>query len=568
MAGIFSMGTRAIFASQTMLDTVGHNISNVNTPGYSRQQVELSTENGMFTGAGFFGRGVRVVTVSRQTNEFLSQEVNRNAAAASSDQTRLDKLNQLEKVFPMGESGLGFSASQLLNAFVDVANQPQDMSARQVALARAQEWVSRVNSAGQQINEIQRGVAMDVQTTVERINNLTAQIGEANQAIASYKGVGHEPNDLLDRRDLLVKQLSELTQVTTVKADDNSLSVFMGGGQLLVLGTDVQRLSVVADPNDSSLRRVALLNRITGAERILDPGQVTGGSLHGLLRFQDNDVIATRDRLDAFVSAFADAVNEQQALGLDADGIPASAQIFNNTATASGIRLGLSSPKGIAAASPFVAVAPSENRGTAAIDSLRMLTQSTDYANAPTVTVQFGGAGTTPGTIEYAVSINGSAFDFGTWNPGSPITVSLPDGTSYEVMLAGTPRGQDATYDGDTLSISPTQYPLGNNGNALAMLTLRDRAVVSLDGITQATVTDAYSQMVGSLGVIVQSGRTSAELSRTLSTNAEQLLQAEVGVNLDEEAARLIQFQQSYQAAAKILQVAQKVFDVLLDTAR
>ena len=135
--GIFSMGTRAMFAAQTMLDTVGHNISNANTPGYSRQDVQLATENGMFTGAGFFGRGVQVVTITRSTNEFLSQEVNRNLAAESSDQTRLDKLLQLEKVLPTGESGLGYAAGQMLNAFVDVANQPQDMAARQVVLSRA-----------------------------------------------------------------------------------------------------------------------------------------------------------------------------------------------------------------------------------------------------------------------------------------------------------------------------------------------------------------------------------------------------------------------------------------------
>ena len=93
-SGIYSLGTRAMFASQAMLDTTAHNISNVNTPGYSRQQVELATESGMYTGAGFFGRGVRIATVTRSTNEFLIKEANVNTASSAADQTRLGKLEQ------------------------------------------------------------------------------------------------------------------------------------------------------------------------------------------------------------------------------------------------------------------------------------------------------------------------------------------------------------------------------------------------------------------------------------------------------------------------------------------
>src|SRR4051794_16263423 len=101
-SGIFSIGTTAMNASQAMLNTVAHNISNVNTPGYSRENVDLATENGIFTGAGFYGRGVKVVTVTRETNEFLVKEVNVTTAQATADQTRLDKLKQLETVLPTG----------------------------------------------------------------------------------------------------------------------------------------------------------------------------------------------------------------------------------------------------------------------------------------------------------------------------------------------------------------------------------------------------------------------------------------------------------------------------------
>lgn len=569
--GIFSMGTRAMFAAQTMLDTVGHNISNANTPGYSRQDVQLATENGMFTGAGFFGRGVQVVTITRSTNEFLSQEVNRNLAAESSDQTRLDKLLQLEKVLPTGESGLGYAAGQMLNAFVDVANQPQDMAARQVVLSRAREWVSRVNTAGQQLVEIQRGVAMDIENTVDRINALAEEIAKANQAIASYKGVGHTPNDLMDKRDQLVRNLSELAQVTTVKADDGGLNVFLGGGQLLVLGNETQELSVIADASNSAFRRIALYNPINNTDRELDQSQITGGALHGLLTFQDTDIVQTETQLNAFVQSFADRLNEQQRLGLDAEGVMGT-DLFSNTTTAAGIRLALNVPKGIAAASPFVATTDVANKGTATVDSFRMLQTTLPSGVTAPVSIQFYEDAGSPSGLRYEVTAAGGGAPYWTanWDPGEPITDGDPtpgvETASFEMLIAGTPTGGSP---GDTLTVSETIYFLGNNGNALSMLALRDDATfVTVDGASYATVTDAYSQMVGSLGVLVQSGKTSAEISSTLSTNSQQTLTGEVGVNLDEEAARLIQYQQSYQAAAKMLQVAQKVFDILLETSR
>lgn len=588
-SGIFSLGTSAMFASQAKLDTIAHNISNANTPGYSRQEVELATEGGLYTGAGFYGRGVKIVTVTRQTNDFLVKELNQNTSKASGDQTRLDKLKQLESVLPTGEAGMGYAAFQVLNAFVDVANQPQDMSARQVALARAQDWVSRMNTAGDQINNLQTGVMSDVGTTIDRINSLTKQIASTNQDIAKYTGSGHEPNDLLDKRDELVRQLNEQVQVTTVKAEDGTLSVFMGGGQLLVLTNQAQTLKMVRDPTDPSLARVAL--DTNGTIRILDESQMTGGALQGLMQFQDEDLASTRDQLNRFSANFADAVNAQQALGVDfngnlqtsfdASGNPVSNGLFTNTDDAAALKLSLTSPKGLAVASPLVAVPPPTNKGTAAVDSISMVralpttnaldaTTSLPTSGAP-LTVLFETDATDPTRLTYRfVDSSGAPYkDTGTprvWVPGSPINdedpASTPSQALFNLNINGVPKA------GDTIKISTTSYPANNNGNALSMLNLRDKAIVSLDGTSFTTVTDAYSQMIGSLGVIVQGGQTSADISKTLQTRSEQTLSSTSGVNLDEEAARLIQYQQSYQAAAKVLQIAQSIFDTLLQTAR
>lgn len=588
-SGIFSLGTSAMLANQSMLDTVAHNISNANTPGYSRQQVELATEGGLYTGAGFYGRGVKVVTVTRATNEFLVKEANLNAAKAAGDQTRLDKLKQLEGVLPTGEAGLGYAAAAVLNAFVDVANQPQDASARQVVLARAQDWVSRMNTAGEQLSNLQSGVVSDLSTSIDQVNMLTQQIASVNQDIAKYHGSGHTSNDLLDRRDQLIKQLNEQVQVNTVEADDGTLSVFMGGGQLLVLSNQAQTLGVVRDPSDSSLGRVALLTN--GTSRILDESQMTGGALHGLLQFQDSDLASIRTQLNNFSADFANALNAQQALGVDADGNlqtsfdaagnPVSSPLFINTDNAANLKLVLTTPKGLAAASPLVAVPSTTNKGTASIDSIAMAralptTNALDVATSqPTtgspLTVIFETDASDPTQLTYRfIDSTGNPYkDTGTprsWQAGTAINdadpASTPSGALFNLSISGVPKA------GDTIQIALTTYPTSNNGNAMAMLALRDKTMVSVDGLTSATVTDAYSQMIGSLGVIVQGGQTAADISSTLKSSSEQTLSSTSGVNLDEEAARLIQYQQSYQAAAKVLQIAQSIFDTLLQTAQ
>ncbi len=646
-SGLLTLGTRAMFANQAKLDTIAHNISNASTEGYSRQEVQLSTEGGRYTGAGFYGRGVKIDSVTRASDSLLARDYINNLSIASADQVRLDKLTQLEKTLSTGESGIGFAAGQMLNAFVDVANQPQDLSARQVVLSKASELASRLSTAGLRLNDLQGGTLSDMKTTVAEINSLAARIADMNQKIASVTGSGHEPNDLLDQRDLLVKNLSEKIQVSTVPADDGSLSVFIGGGQQLVLGNQASTLGVQADQYDATQGRITIGSGTN--QHTLDESLLTGGTLAGLLRVQNEDIPAARNLLGQMAAALSWRVNQQQSFGLDL-GTPASAgaaifdvgtpqvlpsnkntsstafppvtmtvidgrelqasdyslaedpstpgsyrltRLSDNTITSvndgdvvDGFRINidaatiasgdkfvlrpvgnaalnmkrvLDKPAGIAAASPVNGTLATTNTGTATVASLNIVaTPTTPYDS---VTVAFTGASGSGQTYEVRDS-GGGVLASGTWQPGSPIEYN-----GFELNLNGVPK------EGDTIDVAPTLYPTSNNGNALSLLALRDEDIVGRvqqgSGTTAgATITNAYAQVIGSIGVRVQDSKTSASISSTLAANSQELLTNKTGVNLDEEAARLIQFQQGYQAAAKILQVAQSVFDTLLSINR
>lgn len=651
MAGLMSLGTRAMFANYATLQTIGNNIANANTPGYSRQQVELGTAGGQSTGAGFFGQGVSVQTVTRASDAFLTRDAAMSKSQAARDAARLEQLERLEKVFPTGESGLGYAAGDLLNAFVDVANRPQDASARQVVLARAEELASRFRAADSQLDALQSGVTEDVKNSVTVVNTLAKRVADINRQIAAAQGSGHAPNDLLDHRDQLISEIGSYVQVTTIEADDGSLGVFIGGGQRLVLGSNAQQLKVVPDAYDAAKVRLAISE--AGGERLLPEDSLVAGKLPGLLAFQNQDLSDARAMIGQLASAIAGAVNRQQSLGLDlgqpagsgapifALGAPAALPASTNARDAGGnflssvsltvadpkqlqasdyelrtdastpgqyfltrlsdgvtrtvadgdtvdgftLAIGtpapgatdrfllqpvsqaaqgmarvLNNPNGIAASSPVVATVASGNTGTATVGSLTVTSTALDPTQTANIsfTDDSGNYNWELRDASNAVVSSGT----GTWTAGSTIALN-----GFELTLAGVPRS------GDAVQVAPTTFPAANNGNALSLLALRDAGIVGeqllAGGVVSAgeSITSAYASAMADIGVRVQSARSSSNISTAVATNAEAARAGVSGVNLDEEAARLIQFQQAYQAAAKVLQVAQSVFDTLLSVA-
>lgn len=644
---LLSIGARAMAANQAVLASISNNIANASTPGYSRQQAVLATAGSQNTGGGFIGSGVNVETVTRSHSEFLTSEAWRSSSLASADAARSSQLTQLENVFPTGEKGVGYATNSLLNSFVDVANTPQDSSARQVVLANAEELADRFNTAGDQIAALQTGLAQDVRTSVAAVNSLAKQMAAVNKQIGLAQGTGHEANDLLDKRDQLITEIGKYVQVSAVPSDNGQVNLFIGGGQQLVLGGNATELKVVTDPFDSKKVQLAVGGGGGANPDVTLPSDsLVGGSISGLLRFQNHDLTDAKNLLGQMATAIAGALNGQQALGLDQKtpagsgaalfsvGAPEVLSASSNARTgnaytstvnlaitdpskvvasdytlradpnaagkylltrgtdglersissgdevdgmtitvpsplpaagdkfllrpvgnaASTIKKVLDDPLGLAAASPVQATSAATNTGTATIASIRAVDASID-PNIK-VTLNFSsdtGAYTWTTTDSTTNQQTGSGT--GTWTAGQPISMN-----GFELDLSGVPRS------GDAIEVSKTQGTAANNGNALAMVNLRDMTFVgrNADGSGGASITNAYATALADIGVRVQSAKSTASTSAAVASQAEATRSSESGVNLDEEAARLIQFQQSYQAAAKVLSVAQSIFDTLL----
>lgn len=638
---LMSLGVRAMAANYAAMQTTGHNIANANVAGFSRQQAILATSQGQFTGAGFFGRGVDVVSVTRSHNAFLARESASAQSLAAMDSTRLSQLQRLENIFQTGESGLGYSATELFNAMVDLSSRPTDLATRQVVLARASDMATRFSEAGVTLDQTQASVTAELKSSIAEVNQLTSSIALANQRIAALRGSGQPANDVLDERDRLIGQLSQRIQVTRIEAEDGTVGLFVAGGQRLVLGSSATEMMVVASDVDPS--RSALAMREGSAIRRIDDAGLGGGSLAGLLRFQNNDLVQARNLVGQLAAAVGGAVNAQQLRGTSLQqplGTTASQPMFalgpqqalaqsgnlrdpstnafigsvNLTITdpaalvasdydlresatvpgswdlrrlsdglvrqvnggdivdgmqidinsaqpgdrfllqpvaraANGMRALLNNPLDIAAASPLLATPGATNSGTAATGDLVVTASPLPFAGSSEQLQFFPLAPPVDGMdYIYVSSLTGTSTP---WRTGLPVV----GGNGFTLQLTGVPG------NGDVINIDPTPATslASNNGNARALLALRDGLILG-----GRTMTDSWSQSLADMGVRVQSAGSSASISAAVALQTEQVRSGQDGVNLDEEAARLIQFQQSYQAAAKMLQVAQSLFDTLL----
>ena len=664
-----NVGVSALIANQQALTTTGHNIANVNSAAYSRQTIATKALVGQNMGTGYVGKGVQVATVMRNYNELLGKQSNAANAASAADAIRYQSLVQMQDVYSGGDSSLGAAINSMMNAFADVEAAPADGTARNVVLARMSELTARFRAASATLQELDYSTNQQITNNVTLVNNLAGQVASLNTQIARALASGHQPNDLLDARDQIIREINQYVQTTQVDADSGAINLFVGGSQALVLGSSTGQLSVAETAEYPGSGKLSLYFSQPNGERVeLTANMVGGGEIAGLLKFNNDDLVTGRNQLGRLALSIGTELNQQNKLGLtlsgnfgtdlfklttsttgwsniagyDAGNAAQSAQAkvtdthalvasdyriqFNGAGGAQLIRLsdgkltnlavapvtgdinetvdGLqftvpgavtnAAQKGqsilfqpfskaadeiqplvhnaadLAVSNAVTANITSSNAGTLQLSSLRTQDTAGLPATGNPVVLRFN----TDGTISYAnqTDIDAAAtppgFDWTTaakvqdaagnsiqYESGKPIQVN-----GWSITLTGTP-GANGT---DTVSVGNAKdlgdgYKL-NAGNASAFLALRDAAIFD----NGTSLSDGFSSAMAVIGTRTQSAKYAAELSETVANNLNADRTAVSGVNLDEEAARLLQYQQAYQASAKIISTAQSLFDSVL----
>lgn len=658
VSGLVGNALTGLEAALSALQVTGNNISNVNTPGYSAEQVVQTAQPTSSEGGLYLGNGADLISVTRSYSNFLQTQVWSTTSSASGANTVNTELQSLVNLISGSDSGLSTAINQFFTSGVaQVAADPSDTSSRQAMISQAQTLAQTLSSAASQLQSDSTGVNQQIGQSVTTINSLTQQIAQLNVQINSATTTTNSPNTLLDQRDQLITQLSAQLGVSVLQ-QGNDLDVYTTSGQVLVDGSQSYGLTTTTNPYDPSQTEVAYASN--GA--ILSQS-LQGGTLGGLLQFRSQVLQPAQDELGVIADGLAQAMNQQQAQGLDLNGEQGSAMFasgpvqvladssnsggatisgsilnanqltgdnyqlkFDGTnwtatdlstgqattltqATSGGVttlsfdgvqvdvsgasagnsfevlptRLGaldfqsvLTSPADIAAASPYVSSAGQMISGSLQDSNLGNLTLSAgQYASGSAGAIVVSGANV-PTALQVTLTsggTSGSSVGFVVTQPGSTTVLASgsvtlgSSGTTLDIPYASTPPGGywsvnlsgNLAVSGDAFSLSPGGA--GNGGNAQAMAALQsantlENGTVSLQG--------AYTQLVGqvaSQGNQAQSALSAASAVAAQATSAQQSVS---GVNLDAEAARLMQYQQAYQAAATAIQIGGSLFQSLI----
>jgi flagellar hook-associated protein 1 len=624
---LLGIGTSACRPTSARMQVTGHNIANVGTDGYSRQQLDLTTRIPQQAGFGSLGTGVQPANVTRVMNEFVERSLATNLSGAAYHDTMARLAGSLDNLLGDADAGLMPALTSFFAAAEDVATDPTSTAARQQLLTEAQMLTDRFAQMERAISDQRDMTNGQIRASVEEINELASGISRLNQEIVESMGRnnGRDPNDLLDRRDTLVRELSGLVGVETVKQSDGSINVFIGQGQPLVVGTQPNQLyaqAMGADPDriDISFRTqnsmVVITDFLSGGklgasldarDDMLDPasnnlgrmalsiaetvnavhrqGMTLDGALGGDLfrvpdlrvqsaggnaasgapvltvddvgglrasdydlRFDGDNWLLSRRSDGQHLATIAPGDSFSfDGLHLDLAGVAGEANgdrfTLQPMRVSGELSLATNDPRDVAAASPIAIEAGSGNSGGVQVRSLSIIDPTDPDLRSP-VAIEFDGT-------DYQV--DGMAF------PLDPSGDTRIDYNGWSLVLRGTPQA------GDQFSLADNAGAVGDNSNMLALADLRNTRTMSGGN---ATFGEAYGELVADVGIKSQRARLNADVHQRQADEARAQRESISGVNLDEEAANLIKFQQAYQAAAQVIAVSGQMFDSLLAAVR
>ncbi len=315
MSNLLNIGVSGLRAHQEALAVTGQNITNANTPGYSRQRVEIVTQVGSVNSQQFDGAGARSERVVRMADEFAIRQVRTDQALYSQMNAMTEQLKQIESVFFGEVAGIDQAIGRFFDA-VHVANaSPASLPDRQVVLNEANALADRFNSVHARLDQQFATVRSLLEANLERVNELAVGISDLNRRISSINGEENRGavNPLLDQRDMLLQELSQYFTVTAVEDSNGQVNVFIGKGQPVVLASRASELSL------DEAGQVTLRTDIsTHADRVTNA--LSGGEVGGLIDFRDRVLTGVLNQVGALAAAVSHTVNETQADGVDISG--------------------------------------------------------------------------------------------------------------------------------------------------------------------------------------------------------------------------------------------------------
>lgn len=549
MPDLMSNAVSGLLSMQQALTTTGQNIANANTPGYSRQSVNLATLAPQYQSGGYIGSGVQVASVTRSYDQFVASQLN----SATADNSRLSFLNnfstQATQLLGDTKTGIAQQTQAFFNATQAIAANPTDLTARSAFLGSAQALTSKFNQIDTQLQNLDSQIGQQAGDIGRQINTYAQQVGQLNDQISKALAINPNapPNDLLDQRDLLINKISAQIDVKATADGQGNINLSLGSGQALVLNGTATPLTVGNPPSGLSM--------MLGNTDITT--KVTGGTLGGMLQAQSQLITPLRNQLGQAALVLADQVNKNQIAGVDLQG-NAGTNLFTPTTDFTPQTTALVTNKGTGAVSGTF-TDPSLLTGqtyTARYDGSNWQVRTQPDNGAAPVSVASGGALNLPG-----LSMNFS----GTPQTGDVLNILPTVGAAGKINVVQ----QNASGIAAAAAGQPAYARDNTQINALFALSSTNFVGQSAVGANNgSSLSDTVGQAMSQAGAFAAGVQLSAAAASSTLANLTAQQQSVSGVNLDEEAANLMKYQQNYQALAQSISSANTVFQSLLSAFR
>lgn len=605
---ITSSGLSGLYANQVMLENAGHNLANATVEGYHRQRVILQTQDSVSRGSFFVGRGVDVQTVERVYDRFVEQQLRE----ARSDEGLLDTLqqqvNQVTNLLQDGGQTLTSSMQAFFGAFSGLAGTPTSTPQRQLVLSTGAALSGAFATIQRRLDVIRDGLDNGIDSAVTQLDDAARNLARINGLVVEQNSSRSGPSpDLLDERDRLVNRIASLVNTTTLLRNDGTVTLLIADGRTLVEGNRAAQVS--ASRSETAPADLTAYLEIGGVKTRINELAVNGGVLGGLFQMRRETLDYTEAQMGRLALSVAAEINEQHKSGYDLDGV-AGRDIFLldentlnnvpesvldglfNTQTLYGESVGRRVQgsirnEGTAQIRYTVPVDPAEGLETR-LDNVRQLT-----GDAYSVVFR-GGDPLDAASYEVRTLFNGRRVELGAGaltpaGAGSSTRIEfegvrlliddpsqLRSGDSFELRptsgLAGLlrmnlsdPRDIAAAQGSDDGSGGIESRPGdGRNAQALADLQRAGR-IGSLNPTEASSFAESFAEIAGTVGVQAESAKLRGNAQTALVRQLEDQQQSLSGVNLDEEAASLLRFQQAYQASAKLISIAGSLLQAVLD---
>jgi len=572
MAGLFStfnVATRGMSAQQKAIDVTSHNIANANTDGYTRQRATMETTRPFSdaSGAGQLGTGVQVSTITRIRDSYLDYRVRAESGTMGLYEGREKFLTELEGVFnELDGTGISTMVDNVFKSWNDLSLSPEVSNTRTVVAQQSKALTDQLNSTYNQLIKLKENSQQVIKQDVTDVNNILDQINKLNQEVISVKNGGNEPNDLMDKRDLLVDQLSTKFGITI---DKKSLS---GEDLKPTDGGPANSYLIKSDPNDE-VRRFSYVNSIVQTKAAVtdSDGNITTDATYKITYYKNGDTstdanavninmtLSPKDyaKLDQGRVLWADS--EGNAIKADGtkfeDGdefgdleqfTPKTGELQGYMSVQADIDVYIGKLNNLAKGIAFSvnAVHSGQSDATTATDILNFFVNSSDSTSSGETSITAGNISVNQNILDDVMLINvGKDATSGETDGSRALAISqlkyvklgiqgITDDTTRTSFL-GT------SYHTDTMAISPD-----SNG---------------------ITIGGYFTDIVSTLAIQKQVAEKNVTNYGSLLANLEESRSSISGVSLDEEMANLIQFQHAYQANAKIISTVDELLDLVIN---